>query len=90
MYPVTRLTTRSGAVYLFDEENSRIQRQSGEMNPGLRLPNAQWQDVYAHEVEEGYSARFLLGGGYYRVTTPVVSIERGWMLDDEVKEIEAA
>ena len=43
-----RFTTESGAVYLYDKENARVQRQEGPMNPRLRLDN----DTWAH-LEEG-------------------------------------
>ena len=69
-----KITTKSGAVYLYDAEGGRVQRLEGEMNPGMRLDNGEWANMSADNIEIGKSIRFV-GAEFWRMTTPVVSIE---------------
>lgn len=74
-----RFTTASGAVYLYDTDNARVQCQEGPMNAGLRLDNDTWayleQGLPKPDIQVGDSAVFHLEGDFYRVTTPVTHIE---------------
>lgn len=74
-----RFTTASGAVYLYDKDNGRVQRQGGPMNSRLRLDNGTWADLdptqRPPDIAIGQGVFFALAEGYYRATTPVTHIE---------------
>lgn len=73
-----RITTKSGAAYLYDEDGPRgprLMRAQGDMSTFMRLPNDSWADVHSAVMEVGQSGIFLLEGDYYRITTPIQSIE---------------
>ena len=70
-----RITTESGAVYLVDNEVGRVQRVTGEMNPGLILDNGVWEHMTPDEDIEVGKPMHLTGFTVWRRTTPVVSIE---------------
>lgn len=73
-----KITTESGAIYHYDEENSRVMRE-GPNSPGIdyeSTPDDEWlAAVGATGLEPGQSAYFALRGARYRVTTPILSIE---------------
>lgn len=73
-----KITTESGAIYHYDEENSRVMRE-GPNSPGIdysKVPDGGWDHVEGTSIlEVGRVAGFLLGFNNYRITTPVVTIE---------------
>lgn len=73
-----RLTTKSGAVYHVDTWKKQVLREgphSGGINYAL-VPDGEWLKYErTNEFEIGKGAVFLIEGGLYRATTPVVSIE---------------
>lgn len=71
-------TTRSGAEYVYDLDNSRVLRH-GPHSWGIdyeKVPDDEWSDVLNDpDITEGQNAKFLLAQGKFRITTPVVSVE---------------
>lgn len=73
-----KITTASGAVYL-DDQQGRVQRLTGPYSPGIDYatrPDSVWHTV-EHQPEWAVGLRTYIDfvGGFYRLTTSVVSIE---------------
>jgi len=75
-----RITTESGAVYLYDDYRDQVMRAdgspySGGINYEVR-PDGVWHVLASTpDIEVGWSIEMDFVDGAYRVTTPVVSIE---------------
>lgn len=81
-----RFGTESGAQYIIDITGGRMVRVSGEMNPYMRLPNAEWHRiVYYTDLEVGKRVTFALGGTAYRVTTRITWVEEFDIEDFELE-----
>lgn len=74
-----KITTKSGAVYLHDEDKSRVQRLSGPYSYGIDYdlrPDAEWSTLGSAPVwEVGVSGYMTFADGTFRLTTPVETIE---------------
>ena len=71
-----KFTTKSQAVYWFDDVNHLVMREVGKMGAGMDLSNETWDKVIEHSpIEIGVRVHFTLRGDLFRLTTPVVHIE---------------
>lgn len=73
-----KISTESGAVYLYDDVELLVQRQ-GPFSPGIDyavLPDDEWLELSrAPDFIAGESTDMSFITGKWRVTTPIVSIE---------------
>jgi len=77
---VKRITTKSGAVYLYDYANGRVMRADGSPYATLidysTVPDGEWQTLtWMSPPVIGGCLQMSLALGRGRITTPVVSIE---------------
>lgn len=81
---ITKYTTRSGAEYLVDEEEHKMQRLSGPYSPLIdykRHPDGVWETYVTfvkmpYMYEDECSLFFYRGdGALSRATTPVINEE---------------
>lgn len=69
------IRTRSGAVYLYDDEEGWLKRVSGKTGNHMSLPNGVWFAVQrAHAVEVGRFASFQLENEQRLITTVIEEI----------------
>ena len=74
-----RITTESGAVYLYDYANGRVQRVEGPYSALIdydAVPDGKWQTLTGMSpLIIGESVQMTFVSGKWRITTPLVSIE---------------
>lgn len=74
-----RITTESGANYLYDVEKERVMRKTGPFSRGINydlVPDAEWQFlVDSSELRIGECWNMVFDNDPWRRTTPIVDVK---------------